>query len=38
MSLCRVGTNIALTGYNKPKEKYEADLKNCWQEQQIPVD
>src|SRR5262249_42653056 len=35
-----VGTDIALTKSpnKKPKEKYEADLSNCCQEQQIPVD
>src|SRR4029077_4419709 len=34
-----VGTDIAITCCRtKPKGKYEADLRNCCQEQQIPVD
>jgi hypothetical protein len=33
-----VGTNIAVTASKQTERKYEADLKNCWQEQQVPAD
>ena len=33
----RVGTNIAITASEQTERKYEANLKNCWQEQSVPA-